>query len=199
MNQPPANSSPNHARLYLTGYRGTGKTTVGKILAGRLGGRCIDLDERIESTAGMSIRDIFEAGGEAAFRDWETRCLRALAGPEGCDEGGETGVGPIIALGGGAILREGNRSLIAESGRCVWLVASPKTIAERLTADATTAARRPSLTGLSPTEEVAEVLQVREPLYRQAADFTVDTEARSPPQIAEEVLQWWSAERKRVS
>ena len=160
---------------------------MGQILSRQLRTFCIDLDERIEQAAGKTIREIFADGGEASFRDWETQCLRTVAeqpppaSPSRC---------PVVSLGGGAILREQNRQLIAHSGVCVWLTARPETIARRIGGDATTAQRRPALTDLSPTEEIAAVLRQRETLYRQAADFAIDTEDKSPQQIAQEVLDW---------
>jgi shikimate kinase len=94
----------------------------------------------------------------------------------------------VVALGGGAILREENRQLIAAAGRCVWLTARPETLARRLAADQATEQRRPALTDLTPADEIRAVLQQREPLYRGSADLIVDTEGKTPPQVAHAIL-----------
>jgi shikimate kinase len=164
--------------LYLTGYRGSGKTTVGRLLAERLGRVCIDLDDEIESHAGRSIREIFADEGEASFRDMETAALGRVAQTSPA----------VISLGGGAILRAENRERIAASGIAVWLRIDTDTVLRRLAADTTTAQRRPSLTGLPPREEVESLLNQREPLYRAVADHEVDTAGKSVAAIVEEIV-----------
>ena len=172
--------------IYLIGYRGTGKTSVGRILAERMARRCIDLDREIETAAGRSIRAIFDEGGESSFRDWESKCLAGVASQsDSC----------VIALGGGAILRQANRDLIRNSGACVWLTADEATLAERIRADSDSAETRPALTDLSFEEEIASVLAEREPLYREAADHIIATQNRSPPQIAQDILDWYGQGR----
>jgi shikimate kinase len=143
----------------------------------------VDLDDRIESAAGMTIREIFDDGGEPLFRDWETKCLELVIA-----EANE-----VVALGGGAILREQNRELISGSGVCVWLDADADTLAERIFGDETTSERRPSLTKLSPVDEIRQLLQQREPLYRQASQYRVDTGGKSPEEIADEIIRLLSA------
>ena len=170
--------------IYLTGYRGTGKTTVGRLIAAELGCRCVDLDRLIEQSAESSIREIFESGGEAEFRDWESRCLERLAKTP-------TDALTVVALGGGAILREENRDRIRESGCCVWLTASPETLVGRIAGDPLSEADRPALTKLSAAREVEEMLAKRQPLYRESADHIVSTEAKSPGEIAAEILEWY--------
>ena len=172
----------NSDRIYLTGYRGTGKTTVGRLISAELSTQCVDLDAVIESAAGQSIREIFADGGEVQFRDWETRCLRETAG--------DTSSGRVISLGGGAILRDANRKIIRETGVCIWLTASPQRIAERISTDETTGDRRPALTELSPREEIAAVLTIREPLYRESADLVVETDNRTPAEVAAAINLW---------
>lgn len=169
-------------RIYLTGYRGTGKTTVGKLISAQLSTDCVDLDDAIEAAAGKTIGELFEAGGEELFRDWETRCLRAVAG--------DPSRGRVVSLGGGAILRPENRQLIRETGICVWLTASSEVIAARIQADQADGGRRPALTQLSPVEEIQALLIRREPLYRQCADLTLATDDKSPGQLAADVIAW---------
>ena len=162
--------------LYLVGYRGTGKTTVGRLLADALGRPFVDLDERIETDAGRSIAAIFADEGEAGFRDRETAALQAAVGAYS-----------IIATGGGVVLREGNRRLLKSTGFVVWLQALAEILWERIRADTLTAARRPNLTsgGLG---EIVELLAVRERFYREVADAVVDAGGASPEAVADAIL-----------
>jgi shikimate kinase len=164
--------------IALIGYRGTGKTTVAQQLALRLGWDWVDADVEVELRAGKSIAAIFADDGEAAFRDLETGVVETLCARERA----------ILALGGGAILREDNRTAIARCGAVVWLQASVETIHRRLAEDATTATRRPNLTNSSGQQEIAEVLKVRTPIYRACATLEVDTEGKTPGAIADEIV-----------
>ena len=114
------------AGLALIGYRGTGKSTVGRILADRLDRPFLDADLEIEARAGRSIASIFAEWGEPAFRDWEERTLVELTA---------TYPDAILATGGGAVLRASNRELLARFGFVVWLRAEPAELARRLEAD----------------------------------------------------------------
>ncbi len=164
--------------LFLIGYRGTGKTTVAELLSSRLGWPWLDADAEIERLAGKSIAEIFAEDGEPAFRDWESKVLADLcAGPR-----------HVLALGGGIIVRPQNRQLLRSSGKTVWLSAEPETLWQRIAADRTTAARRPNLTVGGGLEEVRRILAERLPLYRQSADWVVDTEDKSPANVADEIL-----------
>jgi shikimate kinase len=167
--------------IVLIGYRGTGKTSVARELAARLGWPWFDADEEIERAAGKSIAEIFAASGEATFRDWETQVIDQLSAKHGA----------ILATGGGAILRESNRVALARHGRFVWLRTSAETIHARLRNDATTAARRPSLTGLSEMEEIRALLGKREPIYAELAKLTLDTESKSVAELASEIIAAW--------
>src|SRR5262245_38609341 len=122
--------------IFLIGYRGTGKTSVARELAVRLGIDWVDADDVVERDAGKNIAAIFAEGGEAAFRDWEARVVTALSRKRRA----------VIALGGGAVLRPENRRTISGVGPVVWLTASVDTILERVAADSSTASRRPNLT-----------------------------------------------------
>ncbi|NND99112.1 MAG: shikimate kinase [Pirellulaceae bacterium] len=168
--------------IYLTGYRGTGKTSVGEILARRIGRPLVDLDDAVELAAGKTIRELFETDGETAFRDFETECLRVVA--QRADNGG---VGEVISLGGGAILRQENREMIRQSGICIWLDADAQTLAERIGGDEASGQRRPALTQYDELEEIRQLLCQREPLYREAADHRIDTAGKSVEAIADEV------------
>jgi shikimate kinase len=164
--------------LVLIGYRATGKTTLAQRLAQRLGWDWIDADVEIEQRAGKSIARIFAEEGEAAFRDLEAAVIGDLCGRSRL----------VLAAGGGAPLRAESRLLMRNSGQVVWLTATPDTILARMTGDASTAGRRPSLTSHPPREEIVQLLTRREPIYRQSAHLIVDTEGKSPDQLAEEIL-----------
>jgi len=166
-------------RIVLIGYRGTGKTTVGELLARDLGRPFIDLDPLIEQQAGMSIADIFRRFGEEHFRGLESRVIAGLD-PQAED---------VISAGGGAILREQNVRLLRGNSLVVWLTASAETLHARIGGDATTAQRRPDLTALSGLAEIRHLLAVREPLYRGACDLEIDTDALSVRQIAERIVE----------
>ncbi|QDT06512.1 Shikimate kinase 2 [Rubripirellula lacrimiformis] len=171
------------AHIYLTGFRGTGKTSVAARLAAAWAMEKIDLDDVIEAAAGKSIRQIFAVGGESHFRDLETEALRLVAaGPKS-----------IISLGGGAILRPENRTLIASTGQCIWLDATADEICNRVLADASTAERRPALTALSQREEITRLLAEREDLYRASSDYHVDTSGKSIDEVASEIVKIWQS------
>jgi shikimate kinase len=167
-----------HLVIFLIGPRGSGKTTVARLLAERLGWAWLDADDELEKRYGQSIRAIFAAEGEAGFREKEAALLAELCGR----------LHHVIATGGGVVLREANRQRLRASGRVVWLTADIETLWRRLQADDSTAERRPALT-IGGREEIAEVLRVREPLYRSCADHVIETAGRSPEEIAAEIVR----------
>lgn len=162
----------------LIGYRGTGKTTVAQALARMLGWAWLDADVELERRAGQTIKEIFAAGGEGAFRDLEQLVVAELTSRDHL----------VVAFGGGAILRPENRAAIKAGCRTAWLMATPAEILARTSADPTTAERRPNLTAAGGLAEIEQLLAVREPLYRECADCIVATDGRSPESIAEEIL-----------
>lgn len=163
--------------LFLIGYRGTGKSTVARLLAEHLNLTALDADEELERRAGQTIAEIFAGGGEQAFRDLESRVVADLAERENL----------VLALGGGAVLREENRRAIRGRGTVFWLRAGVETIERRIAADAATSARRPNLTAAGGQAEIRELLALREPLYRALADHEIDTEGKMPVQVAQEI------------
>jgi shikimate kinase len=166
------------APIFLIGYRGTGKTTVSRLLAGRLGFESIDADDQIERRAGKTIAAIFADDGEAAFRDLEATVMTELCRRTQL----------VVAPGGGAVLREATRDAMRAAGPVVWLTASVDTISARLAADAATGDRRPNLTAEGGRAEIDAVLAERTPIYRACATFVVDTEGKSPAEVADEII-----------
>ncbi|MEQ9408844.1 MAG: shikimate kinase [Fuerstiella sp.] len=163
----------------LIGYRGCGKSTVGPLLADRLGYPCVDSDDLIESRARKSIRQIFAEDGEPAFRQLEADVLAELT------QRGDL----VIAAGGGAILAEANRRRLKAAGPVVWLSVHPDILAARIEGDLSSDERRPSLTGRSVQDEVAEVLETRLPLYQAAAAITVSADTDTPEELAERIFR----------
>lgn len=158
--------------IVLLGHRGCGKTTVGKRLADRLWWKFVDLDERIVAAAGKSIRAIFEEDGEPAFRALESaRLAEALSLQE-----------HVIALGGGAVVRDENRALlIASPHKRIYLRCAADVLHQRIAADPATAENRPALTPLGGgLDEVRRVLEQREPLYRACMTAELDVTRLSP-------------------
>jgi len=165
--------------IVLMGYRGCGKTTVGRIVAEKLNRPFVDTDAMIQERAGKTIREIVADGGWAAFRSLERGVVEELAGREGC----------IVALGGGAVLDQQNVKELKRNGSFIWLTADGETIAERLGNDQATNAQRPSLSGMDMVAEIETMLRDREPVYRMAADQVIDTTGRSVDEVANEIMQ----------
>lgn len=164
--------------LFLIGYRCTGKTSVGEVLAHQLGWRFVDTDQKVVETAGVSIAQMVEAHGWPFFRELEGQALVSLS----------TGDRQVVATGGGIILDERNISTMKQSGRIVWLTASERTILNRMLGDSTTAESRPSLTHQELTAEIASVLAERRPLYKKAADRAIVTDRRTVAAICERII-----------
>lgn len=152
---------------------GAGKTAVGRELANILKWNLIDIDDEIVKTRDLSISEIFSSFGEAAFRDLETEMIRETVKKNNV----------IISTGGGAILRQENRELLNNNGIIICLAATPETILER-TGRST---KRPLLNVGDPLGRIKELLEARKPFYEKA-DIIMDTEAKTPRQVAEEIL-----------
>jgi shikimate kinase len=162
--------------VVLIGYRGTGKSTVGKAVAAKLGRQVVSTDNEVVRRAGSSIADIVAAHGWDYFRDLESSVCQDLAGRDNL----------VIDTGGGAILRQQNVEVFKRNGRLIWLTASVETIAARIGSGT----QRPSLTGTkSHVEEIREVLSERVPKYQAAADVTLATDGRSIDELATTILR----------
>ncbi len=161
--------------IVLIGYRGMGKSTVGKVLAARLGWPLVSTDAEIVRRAGRSVSEIVAQHGWEYFRDFESTVCQEFSAQDRL----------IIDTGGGAILRQENVACLKKNGMLFWLTASVATIASRIGRDT----QRPSLTGTkSFVEEIEEVLAVRTPKYREAADHIVPTDGCTINQIVETIL-----------
>lgn len=168
------------SNVFLIGYRGCGKTSVARALGERLGWPWLDADIELERCAGRTIKQIFAAEGEAVFRDLEQATVADLAQRDNT----------IVALGGGAVLREANRRAIQGRGLTVWLQAAPATLLARISADPTTSDRRPNLTAQGGLAEIEKLLHERQPHYSACAQRTLDTEGRTCEQLAEQIAAW---------
>lgn len=174
MNGPDGPGAPAHARhLSLIGMMGSGKTTVGRIVAQQLGLHFVDTDLRLVAEQGRSIADIFEHDGEPAFRALETAQIEAcLAAP-----------GPaVISLGGGAILAEHNREVLRARSVVVWLRASVSTLVARVGSGV----NRP-LIAEDPVGRITRIDAERRLLYESAAHVVIDVDDLRSTQVADGV------------
>ena len=161
--------------IVLIGYRGTGKSTVGKLLAARLGRELVSTDAEIMKRAKRTIPEIVTQEGWEYFRNLESDICRELASRDKL----------VIDTGGGAILRTQNVEALKKNGTLFWLTASVETIEKRIGGDD----QRPSLTGSkSFVDEIQDVLRERTPNYQAAADHTIATDDRSINQLVETLL-----------
>ena len=159
--------------ITLTGFMGSGKTTVGKVLADFLGCPFLDLDDLVVKKAGKSIPDIFTQDGEPVFRQLEAQLLRKTI--EKYAEGTA-----VLALGGGAVLAPGSASLLHEKTVCIYLRVSLETILQRLAGET---AGRPLA-----DDALASRLAEREPIYEKTAHVILDTDGLSPDEVADEII-----------
>ena len=165
--------------IALLGLRGAGKSTVGRILARRLGRPCIDLDDETAlcaRRAGWRVEgaaDLLRRAGQAHFREFESQALRRILEP---------GLRVVLATGGGVVERSDARAWLARSAYSVWLDVSLELLRQRVEADG--AARRPSLTGADPVEELGFLLARRRPLFAAVADHTIAVGERDAEAVA---------------
>jgi len=162
--------------IVLIGYRGTGKSTVGQLLAARLGRELVSTDAEIIKRAKRTIPEIVTQEGWEYFRNLESDICRELASRDKL----------VIDTGGGAILRTQNVEALKKNGTVFWLTASIETIGKRIGGDD----QRPSLTGgKSFVDEIGDVLRERTPNYQTAADHTIVTDDRAINQLVETLLR----------
>ena len=160
--------------IVLVGFMGTGKTEVGRILSKKLGYALIDADTEIEKRQNMAITEIFRQQGEPAFRDIEADVIKQLSGMKK----------NVISTGGGAVLRQENIDNLRANGVIVCLSATPETILQRTSVNND----RPLLQTENPLQKIKELLEYRRPYYEKA-DIMIDTENKSPLEVAEEIIK----------
>lgn len=174
------NTMKEHAQnIVLTGFRATGKTSVGLVLAEKLGYAFIDTDVLLSERLGDTVADIVSRHGWEYFRRAERALLTEVAAME------QT----VVATGGGAIEHGEQWQKIRQGSYVVWLDADTATIVLRMQGDPRSADQRPSLSGAPPSEEVAALLEKRRPLYRAGADLHLDTSFKAPVLLAAEIIR----------
>jgi shikimate kinase len=159
--------------IFLTGFMGCGKTSVGRVLSERLGYDFVDLDEAVVAEAGASVKEIFAAQGEPAFRRLESEALQRVA----------SRAGVVVSTGGGAVIAPLNRAVMRGSGSIVNLTATVEAIAARLTGDS----ERPLLQGDASAERIRNMLETREQFYADA-DLRIDSTAKTVEAVTAEIL-----------
>jgi len=167
-------SSSIPTNLLLIGFMGTGKSSVGRLLASRLHYRFVDTDALVVKAAGMPITEIFARDGEARFRDYESEALASLRGRRSL----------VIATGGGIVERPENHPLLREIGLPIGLSATEEVIFKRVSRNR----RRPLLRTPDPRGTIAALLERRRPLYAAAVAFEVDTTTLTHEEVADAVL-----------
>jgi shikimate kinase len=171
------------ARIALIGLSGAGKSAAAPLLAAALGFAVLDLDLEVQRATGTAVSELIRTRGEAAFRELEARSLEAAL------RGEPRGGGLVIACGGGVLGLEENRERLRRGACVIWLQVAPETAAERLGSLGRDA--RPLLDGGTALERLQDLEAARREAYRAAADAVVDTEGRSPAEVAEAVATAW--------
>ena len=161
-------------KILLIGMMGAGKTTTGRLLAGRLGWSYLDTDSEIERQAGRTVPQMWKEGGEPAFRREESRVLAEVCAlPGAC----------VVSVGGGAVLEEENRAVIRRTGLTIWLRADTSTLAARVGSGT----GRPLLAD-GAVAALARLSEARAPVYAELADLVFDVDRMSPPQVAAQIV-----------
>ncbi len=163
--------------IVLIGYRGSGKSTVGRLLAQRLGLDFVDTDSVIRARSGRSAAAIFAEQGEAHYRTLERAVIAELQ-PSGA----------VISIGAGAVEDPDNRARLGTLGTVIWLTADADTLYRRISADPNSAADRPPLHHAGLRAEIQQRLARRDPWYRALADWTLDTATATPAAVAERIV-----------
>jgi shikimate kinase len=159
--------------IVLTGFMGTGKTELGKILSKKLDCVLVDVDNELEKEEGMTISEIFRQHGEPGFRERETAMIRTIAERERV----------VVSTGGGAVLRQENMDALREKGVIVCLTARPETVLHRTRGSKD----RPLLQVEDPLGKIRELMEFRKPFYEKA-DMVINTDGKTPLQVAEEII-----------
>lgn len=160
--------------IFLVGPMGAGKTSVGRQLAKAMDYEFLDSDREIETRTGVTIPTIFDIEGEAGFRRREQQMIDELTRHEGI----------VLATGGGAILAKENRQRLQQRGTVVYLSASVDQLYKRTRRDR----NRPLLQTDNPRQRIQELLEIRDPLYRETADITLDTDGHNVRWVVDQIL-----------
>lgn len=163
------------SKVFLVGPMGAGKTTIGRALAHELKLEFIDSDNEIELRTGADIPWIFDVEGEQGFRDREQQVIEELTLRDGI----------VLATGGGAVIRSANRNALGGRGIVVYLHTTVDHQVSRTAKDR----KRPLLQGENPRQVLEELMAVRDPLYREIADYVLDTDQRSPRSMAQSLAR----------
>ena len=163
--------------IVLCGFMGCGKSTIGKLVAKKTHREFIDLDRFIEEKQGMSIREIFETYGEDYFRNCETDAISELVNKNDV----------VLALGGGAVLKNTNVELLKSSGKIIFLDVTANTVFSRLKNDTS----RPLLNTEDKLAEITKRLNDRLPIYTTVADKIIDANSKTKEAIATEIIDFF--------
>jgi shikimate kinase len=173
--------------IVLIGYRCSGKTSVGKLIAHKLGRRFVDTDDLIIQKSGCSINEMVKKKGWPYFRDMEKSVIKEISTEDNL----------VIATGGGVVTSESNMGNLKANGFIVWLDADIDSIKRRLKGDNNSQESRPSLTGDNPVDEVSGVMEKRMPLYMKACNMKVDTSKMNINDITDMVIERVKIEKRK--
>jgi len=165
--------------IFLLGYRCSGKTSVGKFLAGRLDWSFVDTDEELVQESGLSITDFVSKQGWDAFRQMEKTVIKRVSDLDD----------HVIATGGGAVVDIENVKHMKRNGILVWLKADAEAVKKRMLQDKSSGDFRPALTSKEAVDEIEEMLSIRNPYYEKAMAFAVDTNFIDVDEICEVILR----------
>jgi shikimate kinase len=165
--------------IVLIGYRCSGKTTVGRLLADRTGKDFRDTDLVVEETTGTSLEDLVSVGGWNTFRTLEKQAVQAVSAQDN----------QVIAVGGGAVLDEENVRNLVKGAFVVWLDGTPEVLRRRMAEEQRSGKIRPSLSGEDPLTEIRQVLKTRRPWYEKVSALRVDTSALGAAETAMAIIE----------
>ena len=172
-------STPENGHLWLIGMMGAGKTTTGRLLAEQVGIRFTDTDDEVARRSQSSVAGLWEAVGEAGFREAESTVVSAIA----------EGPGAVVATGGGVVLSEGNVAVMRHSGMVVWLSATLDTLAQRVGSGGT----RPLIAGEpSPRDKLRTILEERADLYQAASHAVVAIDGLEHATVVDRIEELWN-------
>ncbi|HWY80037.1 MAG TPA: shikimate kinase [Candidatus Sulfotelmatobacter sp.] len=163
--------------IILIGMRGSGKSTVGKILSKKTAKTFYDLDSLLIQSEGISITEIVQKYGWEYFREKESKLVERISKQ----------INAVIAPGGGAIIQKSNRDFLGKNGKFIFLKVSVNQILSRISHNN----NRPSLTGTKTfTEEIKDIWNERRTIYEQTSDITIDTDDKTPKEVVNEILKY---------